>query len=82
MIHKNYVSSIPCINDACERACKLASDLNDKGPRTESAREEFYLVADKAKKIPTKSLTLLNQYYQQQYDSPIPSDCDDSSDSD
>lgn len=40
--HAKLVSSIPCINDACERACQLASETNQQGPRNEENRQDFY----------------------------------------
>lgn len=57
------VESIPCTNDICERAIHLANSHQEHGPRTENARQDFYLVADEARKIPRQSLTALNEYY-------------------
>lgn len=34
-----FVSTIPCVNDACERACHLTTELNQQGPRTEKSRQ-------------------------------------------
>lgn len=60
-----FVSATPCINDACERACHLASVTNEQGPRTENSRQDFYLVVNDAKKIPHTSLSALNAYYEE-----------------
>lgn len=60
---KKIVEGIPCTNDVCERAIHLANSHQDQGPRTESARQDYYIVADTAQKIPRHSLTALNKYY-------------------
>lgn len=57
------VSTIPCTNDICERAIHSASTVQENGPHIEESRQNFYLVADQARKIPRTSLSALNKYY-------------------
>lgn len=57
------INKIPCVNDACERAVQLADKVNEEGPKSEDARQDFYLTIQMARQQPASSLAALQQYY-------------------
>lgn len=59
----SIVNEIPCVNDACERGVQMAEKLNKEGPRSEAARQDFYLTVKVAREQPSSSLTALQEYY-------------------
>lgn len=57
------VNEIPCVNDACERAVQMADFFNLEGPKTEDARQDYYLSIKAAREQPVSSLAALQDYY-------------------
>lgn len=62
---KQVVSAIVCVNDACERAVKLAGDKNSEGPKSEIERQNFYLVVNEAQKMSARAVRDTRKNYKE-----------------
>lgn len=57
------VNSIPVVNDSCERAVQLASLFNNKGPKSEEKRQNYYLTIDSIQNRHLKTVEDYNNFY-------------------
>lgn len=57
------VKTVPVVNDACERSVQMASLFNNKGPKTEDNRQDYYLTIDNIQQRHLKTVSDYNNFY-------------------
>lgn len=59
----NLVAAIPVTNDLCERAVQMATLFNQKGPKDETKRQDYYVTIDAVQNRHLKTVSDYDEFY-------------------